>query len=128
MSKPNERVNYGIIGPVTAKAVAAGPHAQATVNEAGAVSREEFDGALKALRAQIAALEVPEQSRQLLHDDVTKIEQMASQKPEQKAAASDVLKGLVDKLKMIGVFMQTAVGLAGPIKIVAGWLGVPIPF
>jgi hypothetical protein len=53
---------------------------------------------------------------------------MASKKPEQKTVASDVLKGLVDKLKMIGVIMQTAVGLAEPIKKMAEWFGVPMPF
>ena len=120
------KVNYGLIGSVTAKAVAVGPHSTATVNETGTLSREEFEGALDTLHAQIAALQVADSSRQLLYDDVAKIRQMGSERTEQKSA-SDALKGLVDKLKMVGVFMQAAIGLAEPIKKVAEWFAIPMP-
>jgi hypothetical protein len=128
MSKPNEAANYGIVGSVTATAVAVGAHSKAVVHQNAAPSRHEFDAAIDALRAQIAALQLAEPSRQLLQDDVAKIEQMASEKPEHKAAASDILKSLVDKFKMIGVFVQTAVGLEEPIKKLAEWFSIAAPF
>jgi len=128
MSKPNESGNYGIIGNVTAKAVAVGTGASAVVNEHAPMSRADFDAALSVLRDQIAALQLPEQSRQVLHQDVAKIEQMAGEKPELKPAVSDVLKGLVDKLKLVGVFLQAAAGFQEPIKKLAAWFHIPLPF
>ena len=128
MTKSEKPANYGIIGDVTAKAVAVGTKSKAVVHEGGAPSRAQFDAAIEALRAQIDALQVAQSGQQVLHDDVTKIEKLASEKPQHEAAASGVLAGLVDKFKMIGVVAKTAVGLAGPLKVVAAWFGIPLPF
>jgi hypothetical protein len=128
MSKPNESANYGIIGNVKAKAVAVGPDAKAVVNETAAPSRADFDAALAALREQIAGLHLPEHSRDALHGEVEKIEHMADEKPDAKPAAHDVLKSIVEKFKLAGVFLQTAAGLQEPITKLAEWFHVSLPF
>ncbi|MGD0939438.1 MAG: hypothetical protein ABR905_06960 [Terracidiphilus sp.] len=128
MSDPAVSANYGIIGAVTSKAVAVGPDARAIVNEYATLSRTDFDGAMDDLRAQIAALKLPESHQQLLHEDLSKIEQLAGAKPEAKPAAANVLKSLLANFKLAGEFLQTAAGLQGPIKLIAQWFNVPLPF
>jgi hypothetical protein len=128
MSDSRDAANYGIIGAVTAKAVAVGPDAKATVNEYSALSRSDFDGAIDDLRAQIAALKLPESNQQLLHGDLSKIEQLAGSKPETKPEASNLLKSLLGNFKLAGEFLQTAAGLQAPIKLIAQWFNIPLPF
>jgi hypothetical protein len=128
MSDSRDAANYGIIGAVTAEAVAVGPDAKAIVNKQTTLLRTDFDSAIGDLRAQIAALKLPESNQQLLHEDLSKIEQLAGTKPESKPAASSELKSLLDNFKLAGEFLQTAAGLQGPIKLIAQWFNVPLPF
>jgi len=129
MSTKNGSANYGIIGNVNAKAVAVGETANAVVSESSGLSRADFDAALSALGEQIAALQLPHEQREVVSSEIAKLEQMAdTKKPEHKAAASDLLKGLVDKLHMVGSLVHAGVALQKPLKILAAWFGVPLPF
>jgi hypothetical protein len=127
MNKPNESANYGIVGNVNAKAVAVGSDATAIVNETVLPSRAEFEAAVAALRDQIATLQLPEHSREILHEDVTKIEGVTDT-PEAKPRGAELLKGLVDKLKMVGIVVEGITGLAEPIRKLAAWFQISIPF
>ena len=128
MSKSEGSANYGIIGNVTARAVAVGTGAKAVVTEHNAISRAQFDAALADLCDQLAELQLPAQSHEILRKDVARIGAMAGDKPEPKPAAFEVFKGLVDKLKMAGVFLQAAAGLQEPIRKLAEWFHIPLPF
>ena len=59
----SDAANYGIIGAVTAKAVAVGQGASAVVNENSLPSRDDFDAALASLRDEIRALKLPAEHR-----------------------------------------------------------------
>jgi len=128
MTRPGNDANYGIVGNVQAKAVAVGAGSSAVVNETTMHSRAEFDSALATLRDQIAALRLPESGREILDEDIARIAKMAGEKPGPAPAAVDVLKGLVEKLKMVGVLLQTAVGFREPIKKIAEWFHLTLPF
>lgn len=130
MSKRGQNVNYGIIGKVTAKAVAVGEGASANVTEAGAqISRAEFDEAIRILRAQIDAMQLPAAAREIVTGDLKKIEEAgAKDKPAESLTASTLLSGLIDKLKLVGVLLNTTAGLQEPIKKLAAWFQVPMPF
>jgi hypothetical protein len=98
------------------------------VSENALAGRAEFDAAIASLREQITSLQLSEPSREVLHADVTKIAEMAGDKPQPKPAASDIFKGLVDKLKMAGIFLQTVAGLRDPLTKLAAWFHIPLPF
>jgi hypothetical protein len=128
MSAQNGSANYGIIGNVNAKAVALGETANAVVNESSGISRADFDAALSALREQIKAMQLSPQEGEAVSGEIGKLEQMAGAKPEHKAAATDMLKGLVDKLQTFGSLLHAGVALEAPLKILAAWFHVPLPF
>ena len=130
MSDGGERANYGIIGNVTAKAVAAGENAQANVTESGArVERADFEEALRTLREQVEALQLPAVGREVVVSDLKKIEEAgATERPNENPVASTLLNGLIDKLKLAGVALNTAVALQEPIRKLAMWFRVPLPF
>lgn len=128
MSAQNGSANYGIIGNVNAKAVAVGETANAIVSESAGISRADFEAALSALREQIVAMQLPQQQREAVSGDIGELEKMAGPKPEHKTAASDLLNGLVDKLQTFGSLLHAGVALQGPLKILAAWFHVPLPF
>lgn len=128
MSRKRAAANYGIIGDVKAKAVAVGEGARAVVTESSTVSRSEFESAMAALREQIGCLKLPAPSAEVIEKDIAKIEEIARDESNDKGGATEVLKGLVEKLTLVGVFLQTAGGLQEPIRKLAEWFRVPLPF
>jgi len=124
----SDAANYGIIGAVTAKAVAVGQGASAVVNENSLPSRDDFDAALASLRDEIRALKLPAEHRNAVNEDVAKIEALAGDNPEAKPAAGALLNSLLGKLKTAGVILNTVAGFQAPIKLLASWFQIPLPF
>ena len=123
--------NYGIQGNVNATAVAVGPHAKAVVHEQAPAARKEFDAALASIREQIANLEIPEEHREAVHEDLKQLEAMAGAKQgkeqgvESKHGAEVVLARVVKTLKLAGVAVQTIAGFQQPLSLLARWFHIP---
>ena len=133
MTKRPERTdrgaNYGIIGNVSARAVAVGDGARATSDHVeGPVSREAFDAALKELHDQISRLSLTAAGAEALKSDLEKLRQASTQKTPDRTQAAGLLEGLIGKLKMVGVLVETVKPLSGPLRTVASMFGVPLPF
>jgi hypothetical protein len=127
MSK-KEPANYGIVGNVTAKVVAVGPRSQAVVHESSPFLRSEFDAAVADLRSQVAALAISEHDRELLTADLGKIHEMSGEKSESKPGASELLNGFVGKLKLLGGVLEGTSAVYEPIKKIASWFHLTLPF
>jgi len=115
--------NYGIVGNVTAKAVAVGAGASATVNETQG-GRAELETALQKLEEEIRGLHLTSEQAKLLSEDVKKLKQLDGKGPETSGPAASILSGLVAKLKMVGVVAESVISLKEPLTMIANWFGV----
>jgi hypothetical protein len=128
-SKLRQGANYGIIGDVKARAVAVGIGARAASNQTGSpIPREDFDAALKELHDQISRLAIPAAGMEVLRADIDGLKELVAQEKPAPERAASLLEGLISKLKMVGVLVESAKPLSGPIKAIAAMCGVTLPF
>ena len=121
--------NSGIIGNVRADAVAVGTGARAVSHRtATPFSKEQFDAAVADLRAQIATLSIPASGMEALKADLDTLKELGAQPKPSPDRAGALLEGLIGKLKMVGVLVETVTPLAQPIKAIAALWGIPLPF
>jgi hypothetical protein len=121
--------NYGIVGDVKARAVAVGPGARAVSNQTGSpIPRDDFDAALRELHDEISRLAISATGMNVLRADLEGLKELATQEKPAPERATSLLAGLVGKLKMVGVLVEGAKPLSGPIKAIAAMFGVPLPF
>jgi len=124
-----DSINYGIAGNVRAKAVAVGTGAKASVQETTSPERlEKLETAIQELHTQLAALQMSPAAQQLVLGDVEKLRNLAPGDTAAPAHVAGILERLTEKLKMVNVAVEAAAPLAGPLKVIAGLFGVPLPF
>lgn len=131
MTKTNEgtQVNRGIIGNVQADAVAVGTGARAVSHRtASPRSQREFDAALSGLREQIAQLSIPPAGMDALTADLDTLKELSAQPRPSPDRAAALVDGIVGKLKMVGVVVEAVKPFAQPIKTIAAFCGIPLPF
>jgi type IV secretory pathway VirJ component len=112
---------------VRADVIAVGQNAQATKH----VAAEDSQALLRAvgqLRQAIAGLELQPGAREVLEQDVRSLAESAQSGHQDKSEAKRHLDGIADKLKMIGVVVSEAAGLAEPLVKIANLLGISLPF
>jgi len=127
--KSIDRKNLGIIGNVNAEAVAVGANSRAIVHSVSdAHGRAEFDRALEELRNQLSQLQLSETGHQVIREDVEKLKDLGAQDKAARAPAAGILENLTAKLKMVGVLVETSKPLHAPLKAIASWCGVNLPF
>lgn len=120
-------VNYGIHagGDVHADVLAVGDGAQATKN-VGSIPPSDVLHAIEQLQRGLADLKLQPQARQILDEDLTGLATAArGDKPDGQKAASH-LKGVVDKLKMVGVVLGDVAALVEPVRKIAEALRIPL--
>ena len=119
--------NYGIVGNVTAKAVAVGARATAMVTE-NAPDRAGVKAAIQKLETELQKLNLSRDQMDLLSGDVERLKQLAAKDPESHSPASGIMAGFVAKLKMVGVVVESVISLKNPLLKIASWFGVAPPF
>ncbi|HEY6434590.1 MAG TPA: hypothetical protein VIZ17_21655 [Acetobacteraceae bacterium] len=112
---------------VQADVLAVGQNARATKHVAAEESRVLL-GAVEQLRQAIAALELQPAAREVLEQDVHALAETARSGRHDKNEAERHLRGIADKLKMIGIVMTEAAGVAQPLVKIAHLLGLSLPF
>jgi len=131
--KPSHKkrsANYGIIGPVNAKAVAVGARSSASVTEGSYNSGmpQDADVTLARLEAQIERLKLPSDSAKMVKGDIDRLRAAAHRKPMRHSSGSKILAGLISKLRAAGVLLNAATALHDPLVRIASWFGVQQPF
>jgi len=120
--------NEGIqANTVQAEVLAVWRGAQAT-KYSTAADAEALSRAVGELHAAIAALALPAPARQVLDQDVRALADVAGHEQPDPQAARGLLKGIADKLKMVGIVLTEAVGLAEPVGKIANLLRIPLGF
>ena len=122
MAKTRGGANYGIqADTVKAKNLAVGPHAQATLIE-GESAR--VDEALNELRRMIDSLDLQAAMRDHLESDLTAIETEVKKNEPGSDRMESLLKGLADKLKMVGTIVKEGSDCIEPLKKIASAVGI----
>jgi hypothetical protein len=122
MTKPRQGANYGIqADTVQAKNLAVGQNARATYVERAS---PEVDQALQDLRDLIERLGLADSARALLTSDVEAIESEMSEEEPKTDRIGLLLKGLADKLKMVGAVAKEGANCIEPIKKIASAVGL----
>ena len=125
----SDSTNNGIIGNVTAKAVAVGTGAQASVREtAPSQAQAELLAAVHELLSQLQVLRLPPAADKLIRTDVDQLRQLAPEDTDASPQASGILERLTQKLKIADVAIEAAAPLGKALKVIAGIFGVPLPF
>ncbi len=128
MGKSKGSGNSGIIGAVTAENVAVGDGASiAFVDSPRQTDRGTVDAALRELRQQLAALALSPAQVEQLQEDVLRLQRDAQGKADNNSSARATFESFLGKLKILGVLTESASKLAGPLKLVASWLGIALP-
>ncbi len=83
---------------------------------------------MEQLRQAIAGLELQPAAREVLEQDVHALAETARSGQHDRSEAERHLKGIADKLKMIGIVMTEAAGVARPLVKIANLLGISLPF
>jgi hypothetical protein len=117
--------NYGIMGNVNASAVAVGPHAKAVVNQAAPATRAEFDALVQSLRHEIAAIKLPPENREVVHESLNELQGMAGESSAHKREAAPVMDRILNALKTAGVLVQGVAALHNPLLQLAAWFHIP---
>jgi hypothetical protein len=107
------------------------PSDKATVSDIETRSKhwkgDEIAIELKRLETVISELKLPAYSVVVLNEDLEKLSSVSRKTPEDKAAVSGILEGLISKLKMVGVAVQAVTSLHDPLVKIAQWFGVQLP-
>jgi len=112
---------------VQAEVLAVGQGAQA-VKHAAAADAEVLAKAVGQLRVAIAGLGLQPAARAVLERDVEGLaEATRSHRPDAPKAESH-LKGMAEKLKMVGIVVKEVAGLAEPVSKIATLLRIPLTF
>ena len=107
--------------------LAVGQGAQA-VKYAAAADAEALAKAVGQLREAIAGLGLQPAARAVLERDVEGLaEATRSHRPDAPKAETH-LKGMAEKLKMVGIVVKEVVGLAEPVSKIAALLRIPLTF
>jgi hypothetical protein len=120
--------NEGIqANTVQADVLAAGRGARASKSGAPG-DAEQLARAVGQLREAIAGLGLQPAAREVLEQDVKGLaDEARSGRPDERKAEIH-LKGIADKLKMVGVVLSEVVGLAEPVTKIANLLRIPLTF
>jgi len=122
MTKAPRSTNYGIQAEnVQAKNIAVGENARATFFEGESPAVAE---ALRDLRQAIDDLALSDSARTLLASDLDAIEEEAGADKPKSDRIGGLLKGFVEKLKMVGAIAEEGANLIEPIKKLAAVAGV----
>lgn len=122
-------VNHGIqANSVSAHAMATGAYSQAhsTVGSADADLLQDLRDSIKRLDSALAALPLDPRATELVRQDTRHMALQAEQGDSSAEGFLPSLKSLKDKLAMAGVFIADVVALAGPVRAIAGHLGVSL--
>ena len=116
---------------VQAEVLAVGQGAQA-VKHAAAADAEVLAKAVGQLRVAIAGLGLQPAARAVLERDVEGLaEATRSHRPDVHPdvhKAESHLKGMAEKLKMVGIVVKEVAGLAEPVSKIATLLRIPLTF
>jgi hypothetical protein len=119
--------NYGIVGNVTAKAVAVGTGATATATE-NTGNRAGLEAALQELETELQQLNLSRDQLDILSQDVEKLKKVRGKSLESHSSATAIMAAFVAKLKMIGVVAESVISLKDPLLRIASWFGIAPPF
>jgi hypothetical protein len=120
-------VNEGIQGNVKAEVIAVGRHAQAT-KVTSASSANGIHQAILELRSAIGKIDLLPEARTLLDKDLSELAGATGSKEPDRGKAESCLKGIADKLKMVGIVLRDVAALAEPAKKIAELIGVTLSF
>lgn len=83
--------------------------------------------AVRELQQAVAAIPAPAAAHERIAAELKNVEQSAAApEPEKKQRAVDSLKNIVEILKVSGATVTQLLGLAGPVKALAGILGTTL--
>jgi hypothetical protein len=126
MKKEKRFMNKGIhANNVTAEVLAVGDKAQA-VKYSACMPQEDLSRAISDLRKAIAELNINENARTVVDEDINKLEHEMEKVKPNKAEVGGILQSISGKLKMVGVVLSDTVSLVEPIKKIAGFLGITV--
>jgi hypothetical protein len=120
-------VNEGIQGNVHADVLAVGRGAQATKHIGGLWS-DEMQKAITELRGGFDRIGLEPAARKVLEDDVTGLVAATQRSDPDHQKAQQHLKGIADKLKMVGIMLSDVAALAEPVKKIAEIIRLPLSF
>ena len=126
MDKKSHTVNKGIqANNITAEVIAVGDHAKAIKNVT-IISNKELFESVSALRAAISDLNLNENSKAVVSEDVKKLEYAIRKEKPDREEIKGILQSISGKLKMVGVVLKNTANLIEPVKKIASFLGTTI--
>ena len=126
MKREKRSVNKGIQARnVTADVLAVGDKAQA-IKSVTSVEREDLSKVISDLRQAIAELNLNENARTVVEEDVNKLESAIKKEQPDKTEVGGLLQSISGKLRMLGVVLSDTVSLVEPVKKIASFLGTTL--
>jgi hypothetical protein len=112
---------------VQAEVLAVGRGARA-IKSVAAGDAEALAQAIAQLREAIAGLGLQPAAREVLERDVSALAEDVQSGGTDGGKAESRLRGIADKLKMVGVVLGDVAALAEPVTKIAGLLRIPLSF
>jgi hypothetical protein len=126
MSKASgSSANQGIVGSVSANVLAVGNNATAIQNQnLSSADFAQFRSSIEELRKTLQHLQLPEQARASIAEQVAGLEAEATKATPDRGRVEGALKSLTSTTKLISEFVSNASAILGPVAKIASLFGL----